>query len=773
MKRIIPSTTQNFLLAILLFIFFITPSIQAETLHGTVLSAEDDSPLAGATIYLYLDKKGGVTDEKGNFTIANVTAGTQQIEVRYIGYRSKRKSITIGENGPTDITVRLQPYWFDQDEHEVTAGPMMSVAQYQPLQILNARDLQTRQAHSLGEMMEGEPGLTNRDFGSAPSRPVIRGFDGERLLILENGERMGDVQESAHDHAVTIDPLSIEEIETIRGPASLIYGSNAIGGVINMRTNNIPRTWGNGWEGQFAAQGATANQKMRTGIRLQHGGENMSYQGRFTFQNTGNTMTPIGELPGSGSEMYNAATGFAYKSPNRPFRGGLAVNWNRQEYGLPEIQAEEDPDNPDRFIEDLPEIILLMDRISLTGEAIWLRDGFFEAIELRTGLAYLDQEEREYEEDDFDLELHFLQHTLSSTLTMRHGQYGAIENGALGINVHAVNMEIGGDEAFHPGEKFIEASAFLFEEVRLSPQLVWQGGLRGGYRAMETTPNHLFTDFEESNNYVNLSGSTGLNYRVTENLETGVQVARAYRPPSVSELYASGWHAGAGQNEVGDPDLLPETSYGLDVFTKWQRNNFSAEITGFYNNLTNFIAPYELDYGCPDIDLVADGGPEYARCIGFRSVNAEMWGFETRFQYDMQNGLKFNLQTDMVNGTENSEESSPLPLIPPARIHSGVEFVRGNYEAAINLRAGLKQDRTAENELSTPAYAVPNFRIGYNITRNVAHRIILQVENPFNQTYYNHLSRVRRFPDPEAGLDAPERFPRTGRNFRLGYFANF
>jgi iron complex outermembrane recepter protein len=743
----------------------------AGTLTGEINSQEDGNPLPGVSIYIVEADKGTFTDEEGLYNLAIGETGKMTIEVRYLGYKSIRQTIEV-EPGKTTLNFSIEPYWIEAAEHLITSSPVRTIARYQPVQNLNRNDLRTRQAYSLGEMLENEPGLNKRDFGSAPARPVIRGFDGERLLILENGERMGDVQESAHDHAVSIDPLAIEEIETIRGPASLIYGSNAIGGVVNIFTNNIPRSAQKGLHGSATLQGGSINNMFRGGVQLLHGGDRFNYQGRFSSQRAGETYTPDGKLPGSQGELYNFGTGFSYN--NFPFKGGMSVNWNRQEYGLPELQVSEDPENPGQFIEEAENIILYMDRINVSGEALWFRDRFFEAMELRTSYSYLDQEEIEYEDDDdFDLELAFKKHTLSSTFTLRHGQYNAIENGVLGFNIIASDMDISGDEAFHPGEKLLSGSGFLFEEIRINPRLVWQAGIRSELRISETTPNHLFPEFIEQQNFHSLSGATGLNYQVTDNLESGLQVARAYRAPSVVELYASGWHAGAGQLEVGNPDLKPETSLGLDAFAHWKQNDFSANATLFYSHINDFITAFELEPGCPDLDLRADGGPEFARCIQYRAVNAIMWGLEFESQYDISNRLSVHLHGDMVQGTQTGEITQPLPYIPPARLNTQMRYNHENWHAAVHVRGALAQKRVAENELPTEGYMIPGLSAGYQFLAGGTHRIILQVRNPFNQRYFNHLSRVRTFPDPELGPQAPVRFPEAGRNIMLGYYWDF
>ena len=770
----------SFLQLSLLLLIIFNPVSASEQQAGSELAGKvysvsengsEKEPLPYASIKLVETGEGTTTDEDGVFRFENLSEGTYTIEVRHIGFRTLQKDIAHSADREGPYSFNLKPYGVDQREFLVSGQRELTSADYQPIQKLDRGDLQERQGNALGEMMEGEPGLSNRSFGSAPSRPVLRGFSGERLLILENGQRMGDIQESAHDHVVSTDPLAIEEIETVRGPASLIYGSNALGGVINMFTNDIPRHASKGWSGQIAGQGATANNMHRTGLRLVRGWNDWAVQGRITHQNAGNVKTPGGTLNGSWGNMLSGSAGFSFDKI--PVQGGVSVGINRHNYGLPEFQAAEDPDDENLFREEIPEIELVMDKININGELTWYREGFFEAIELRSNVAHLYQEEIEWEEDgEFDVELSYLQNTFSSSVTMRHGQYGRLENGAAGFNLEYSDVDIGGDEAFHPGQRFVEPSAFLFEEFRITPSLYWQAGIRAGHRWMETKPNHLFPDFEKEHQYFNLSGATGINAQLTSNLEAGAQVARAYRPPSVSELYADGWHAGAGKLELGNEDLEPEVSYGIDGFLEWEGTDLQGEVTGFYTRLNNYIAAFEMPPGCPDTEFRATG-PEHARCINYRATDAVKWGFETIWHYRLTNSFTINAQADLVEGRRIDDEGEELPFMPPASMKGGFDYKSDSWEGGLSLRRVLPRKNVAEHELPTEGYYLPRLQAGYNFDWRGNHRILLTLKNPLNQTYYNHLSRVRRYPDAERGPDAPERFPEAGRNLQIGYFWGF
>jgi len=212
------------------------------SLSGKIISSTSGEPITGATILVEELNRGTATDTDGHFIIRNLEEGTYTLVVRAVGFTEKKIRVTIPTEG---IAIELKPDIIRPDDVIITASPVGKDIHYQSAQAFNVRELQDMQSSSFGEMLDGQPGIAMRSFGPAPSRPVIRGFDGDRLLILENGERMGDLSNTAHDHNISLDPLVAERVEVVRGPASLLYGSSALGGVVNIITSDIPRGLGN------------------------------------------------------------------------------------------------------------------------------------------------------------------------------------------------------------------------------------------------------------------------------------------------------------------------------------------------------------------------------------------------------------------------------------------------------------------------------------------------------------------------------------------------
>ena len=260
-------------------------------------------------------------------------------------------------------------------------------------------------------MLDGEPGIAMRSFGPAPARPVIRGFDGDRVLILENGNRMGDLSNTAADHNIAMEPMAAERVEVVRGPASLLYGSSAIGGVVNLFTADIPRDWRPHHTGTFSAEGASMNDGVTGYGRYQYGSDAWATTARLSYRNAGDVRTPDGLLPGTFIDNIEGAAGLGFTQSN--LQGGISVSAIDHNFGLPE-----EIDDPDEEAE------IRMNQQTVQGELEWDTGGFLEAVELRFHGARLFQQEVETEFnpdgtiDDEDIELEYLQYTGNANLTV-------------------------------------------------------------------------------------------------------------------------------------------------------------------------------------------------------------------------------------------------------------------------------------------------------------------------------------------------------------------
>jgi len=725
---------------------FSSSVLYAEAQHvveGTVFDQQTGEPLVSATILLQGINRAAVTNRKGFFSLKNIPAGEHIIRVSYISHRTEQKTISVPDDTSEPLRFVLEEQPFEFDDLIVTASPLQSTIQYQPAQAFNAEQLQRRSSSSLGELLDGEPGISMRYFGPATARPVIRGFDGERILVLQNGERMGDLAETSADHGTAIEPLSANRVEVVRGPATLLYGTNALGGVVNILSEDIPRFWAPGLSGNAALQGISMNAAGAGLADITYGLDDWAFSGRFSYRNAGNVRTPEGRIPNTYLENLTAGIGIGFDKGN--VKGGASFNYLDQTYGIPEKL-----DDPDEEVE------IQTTRENIQGFLEWNKDGFIRSIEWRFSGSQFSLKEFEFEFedgeiDDIELGLDFLQHNLSSTVTFMHNPFSIFSEGAFGINTNFRFLQVGGDEAFTPNGRSKFIALFAFEEVPLSSKLKIQTGSRLEYQNIEERSNELFPDAGSTRNNVTFSGSVGLNFTPFRDLEFGSQFVRAQRLPGFEELFANGPHVALGTFDIGNPNLNNEISHGMDTFVRFKTDVLFAEISVFYNRVSDFI------FRQPTGEV--DPGSNFP-VVELQQENAVLYGSEIIVRYTPTSRLQFDGSLDYVKGSGMNGEVIPLPFMPPLSSKLGVRYQTHDWWIGGNIRVTNSQNRVAPGELETEGYKLVNLETGYRFGFNGKHILTFRIDNLFNVTYRDHLSRIedRDIPMPARSAVATYRW---------------
>lgn len=741
------STDRIWRLPLLFFAaFLLTPPAIAQDTHalmGEVVNATDSEPLPGATVEMVEVERGVTTDEDGRFRLEHLEAGTYALRVRFVGFRPYSEEVSVPRDRP--LTIQLEPSPIEVGDVVITASPVGETA-YQSAQAFDAAELQELSGSSFGELLDGEPGIAMRSFGPAPARPVIRGFDDDRVLILENGERMGDLSETAHDHSIGLDPLAAERVEVVRGPASLLYGSSALGGVINIITRDLPRDWTSGSSGSFTLEGASMNNAISGMGRYQFGGDAWSGTARLSYRNAGDVRTPAGSLPGTSIGNLEGAAGVGYQDEG--FEGGFSVSALDYNYGLPE-----EIDDPSEESE------IRLNQQTVQGRGTWSTNRFFDQIELRFhGSRWFQQEVgTEFTPDGSidgeDVLLDFLQGFGSATATLHHQPMGALDEGAVGLNVHVRSMDVGGEEAFTPGVESGTVALFTFQEIPLSDIARFQFGLRGEVQSLQTRINDDFPDVDEQRVSRALSGSVGVNVQPAPSLEIGAQVARAHRFPILEELFANGVHFGAGVFERGESSLGTEVGVGTDLFARWRTARIYVEVAGFYNRVSDLVA-FE-----PTGEMFEDDQGGTWDVFEYRAGDAELLGSEAQVTIALTEVLQLGGVVDYVRGTR-IDSGEPLPTMPPLRGRLTIRRDTDRWWLEGQTRLVNEQTRVAAHELSTDGYVLFNLHGGLQFDAAGVHRVSLRIDNLMNTLYRDHLSRVDR---SEFG------FPMPGRNVSLSY----
>jgi iron complex outermembrane recepter protein len=691
---------------------------------GTVIDATTKQPIQAASVLISGTTSGSVTDETGKFSLPILRPGDYTIIVRSLGYISQTRQISVPNDIYNPLQIELSRSVIDFDEIVITSSPTGSGVSYQPDRAFSGEELNRRRDVTVAQMLDGEPGVSMRSFGPAPARPVIRGFDGERILVLENGERMGDIAESSSDHLTALDPQALSRLEVVRGPASLLYGTSALGGVINMITRDVPLDWAPGVAGTLSMNTSSVNDMYSGFARILAGGDYNAVTGRISYRNAGDLRTPRGRLSGSDLENFEGSFGYGFRSDNT--QGGFSLMGLQSMYGIPDGES-----GPDERIE------IRLNRMATQGNLDFQRDGFFDKIQVKFHASQFKQDEvaMEFQNGiaDEEVELSYDQRAYSISGYFQHKAFAFFDRGVVGFNVNGRVLDVGGDEAYTPGEQFINPALFVFQELPLSEQLRMQFGMRLDYRSLQARTNAAYPAIDESREDFNIAASVGMNIKPAERVEMGWQLARAHRYPTAEELFSDGAHLGAGAYEIGNANLKPETGYGVDAFFRYRAGMFEMELAGFVNFVNQFIAFQPT--GQTD---AASGLPIFQ----YTGSDARLFGGEIQIASRLSQNLVLTAAADYVNGTQLGSVQEPLPFMPPFRLRFAVEYAKERFWGGITVRQVARQGRVAAEEDPTDGYTLVNMNAGYRLGTSSVQRIVLRGENLFNVSYRDHLSRV-------------------------------
>jgi iron complex outermembrane receptor protein len=702
---------------------------QASTVSGTVNNASGKA-VAGATITLEAPTGNRETRSgpDGKFSMANVPSGSYTLNVRADGFVTSRTTLAVSAAMAT-LEVKLNPEPHFTEVVSVSPNARSAFESYQPTTVLGGQDLAVNLKGTLGATLDTEPGVATRSFGPGPARPVIRGLDGDRVLVLENGNRMGDLSSQSGDHGVNVNPASAQKIEVVRGPATLLYGANAIGGLVNVITSAIPTT---------VVPRPAANLTFDLGSAASEGGgagditvgrgalaAHFSASGR----RSGDFKAPDGTVPNSFSRAGFFEGGVSRVSEHGYVGGSFA--FDRTHYGIPFVEEGETNLDPRRRLFDI------------RAEQRDL-NGFFSSVRASFGV-------RRYQHDELDGDVvatSFQNNTADVNVLANHRQVGRLK-GTIGGSFLTRSFDVQGEEVLSPAVDQRGFAGFVYEEASLTNTLTLQFGGR-----MDRTS--FRPDGLTNRDFTNASGSIGLLMKPTSQLTVAFSLANASRNPALEELYFHGPHPGNAVIENGDENLETERATGFDTSVRWQAARASGEVTYFFNTVNNFIfrqltGTIDPDEGLPD--------------SFFTQGDARLQGIESHLDLHVTEMVWFEGGLDYVHGQLTALDQ-PLPRIPPLRGRAGVRFQRAALQVGVDGIFTAKQDRIFNvggvGETPTAGYSLAKIFAAYSFQRGPAtSTLAVHLDNAGNVLYHNHLNYLKDL--------APE----VGRDFRVTYTVSF
>lgn len=634
--------------------------------------------------------------------------------------------------------------------------------------VLKAEELTAAVRPSIGETLQHSPGTSATSFGPNASRPVLRGLQGERVRLMTNGIGSIDVSNTSVDHAAVVNPLLAERVEVLRGPQALLYGSAAVGGVVNVIDGRVPNavpdealhfaalgSYGSAAEERSVAASADVplgggfvghvdGSWLRTGD-LRIGGYALSPELRAEALASA-ALPPDpdaaidfaanaaqrGTLANTASTTWSAGAGFAYIDTG----GSLGVAYSRYDslYGVP-IRLATRPGQE----QEAPRITLVQDRIDGRAE-LTPRGTVIDRATFRVGFA--DYRHAELAEDG-SVGTTFLNQGLEARLELAQAQRGNW-TGATGAQYARRDFDVIGDEAFLPRNSTAQLGLFTVQQLKLGEVELEAGG-RYEHAALTATPLGDQPQFAAARrSFDAVSGSLGFAYRFAGTWRVGANLAHTQRAPAAEELFANGPHNATQTFEVGDPALGLERATSLEALLRGGGGGWSFELSGFYTRFSGYI--YEDRTGAE-----VGGLPEYR----IRQGGADYWGFEAQGEATLARSGGWELAADALADAVRAtiDDYGAAPRIPPLRVLGGVSLKSAKFDLRGEVEHVTAQRRTAPNETATAAFTLVNAQLAFRPWgKERPLSLIVSANNLFDVEARRHASFLKDYA-PLAGRD--------------------
>jgi len=588
--------------------------------------------------------------------------------------------------------------------------------------------------------LSNQSNLGVSSFGATTSKPVLRGYSGDRFLLTKSGSKTGDLSQSANDHAIALDITEVNQIEIIRGPKSLIYGSNVIGGVINTVINGSPKVRVNKFYKKIMLGTESFNKGMYGNLALyvpiRDNQINMTINNRLTSNQT----SPIGELDNTGSKVANYKLGFTRYSNNGYFN--FIIENYKMDYGIPPSIEGHINGVDIELMKNTYQINYHQD-ISLLN---------INQIDIKYNFINYEHKEFENNSDYYSVSLAKNTHNLKIELQSPQTVFGS--------ELDYKQFTPGGFY-WTPVTNEYDLSLYGFHEVVLN-NFNLLGSFRAGYLSIQ--PNLNFKSYAnlevqeiKDRSFKYFSSSIGMK-KIINKFEFNTWVMNTMKAPMVEELYSDGPHLGVYSYEIGNPDLDLEKTYGIESSIKYRTSPFNISFTGFYNYSPYYYQMNKMgqcqeqfvngqSHPCAGADFIEWGSGSSGWLYKYQSkaIESLIKGLEFNLYYVYQD-FKIEYDFSLVRGNDLTNDSY-LSHMNPDKQTLTLEYQADLISYKLRLSNIHSQNKLGEFENYTPSSFLFDFIIGYQ--RN-NHSITMQINNAFDQKHYNHLSRIKSI-IPEAG----------------------
>lgn len=728
-------------LYLILFLGF-TLVIPAQNKISGIVTNKKSDPVANVLVSIPEIHKETVSDAIGKYALNNLPKGTFTIVLSLNGYTSQKQLITIADKEIT-LNITLEDNIVHMDEVIVsTAFNKLQSQNVMKVEHQSLKSLQQKGAATLIEGLATIPGVSQVSTGTSIGKPVIRGLSGNRVLVYSQGVRLEN-QQFGEEHGLGLNDAGVESVEVIKGPASLLYGSDALGGVLYFNPEKFAKV--NEFKSDFSQRLFSNTLGSNTTLGAKTSTENWKFLVRGSYNTHADYLIPNGNrVTNTRFNESDLKTGLGYS--NSHFSSVLRYNFNQLDLGVPENGiAEQTTTRKTEFPKQAVD-----NHILSLHNTVYLKNSKIDA-----DLGYIFNDRNEFDDSDVAA-LHMKLKTFNYDVKYNLPKAGKIET-ILGMQgMHQTNTNFG-TRLLIPNAITNDFGIFGTANYEWNQKNAFLAGLRFDNRRISTETHGTIGEegyFEAiDKKFDNFNASLGYKTSLAHNFTMRLNMASGFRAPNLAELTSNGIHEGSNRYEIGNPNLTYEQNLQTDLNLEYRSSHFEIFANGFYNHINHYI------YLSPNGTQI-DGYNVY----DYVQSNANLYGGETGIHFHPHplDWLHFTSSFESVIGKK--EDGSYLPLIPANKWSNTIrtEFETQNWLqegfATLNVESTFTQNRYSEFETKTQGYTLLNMGLGGKITlKKTVFNLILNANNLLNKTYVSHLSRLK-----------PDGIPNMGRNIVLG-----
>lgn len=747
---------------------------------GKVIDKANGEILPGAIVFIHETGKNSTCNEQGEFKLDQLTKGVYHIHVQLMSYEPFAQNFTVLSD--TFVVISLEPTSIELKNFTLESSLLKTehVKNSQDIENADKDFLIKNSGNTFANTLEKMPGIRSMNVGVGIAKPVIRGMSFNRVTVTENGIKQ-EGQQWGSDHGLEIDQFNVERIEVIKGPASLIYGSDAMAGVINILPPIIP------FEGKFNSEilglYRSNNQNWGGSVLTEFNKKRNFFRARMTWQEFGDYTVPTDSFTYNGYHLpiyHQRLKNTAGKELNFSISGGAMRDWGSvritvsrygqtaglfpgamgrpRAYNLSDDGNSRNIDLPQQINEHLKALL----NINFKLKKGWWENDFGVQLNnrLEKSFAHAHGNGNIFNPaNDTALQLQLLTVSFNSRI---HHNYNPRLKSIVGFSGQYMDNRINGFEFLIPEYYSVSGGAYYFIQYSIRENWTFNSGVRLDYAHMDlkgfTLPiydsNSQIIDYQMRSpkmqrDFLNWSAAAGISWEVNHDLNIKLNTGKSFRFPVAVELAGNGIHHGTFRHEMGDSTILPENGYQFDLVISQHGTNYLIKLSPYYNYFTNYIFLRPAAEFSPL--------PEAGQIYRYTAAQAIHTGAELYAEYHFIKSIHIESAAEYIYNL-NLDSYLPLPFTPPGRIFGAIEYEHEGKKKIEKWNVGMEyhyffaQNRTDRNELRTPDYGLLSAEAGikFKLKKTGVH-FIFRANNLLDKRYYNHISRYRILNLPEQG----------------------